>query len=194
MHEKQCFPVDIKLLSLLLHNHNICIFDGVVVTCISLFQFIMSSDESRAEIYFTTTQDIKGKIQPRFNEEGVLEYDLDKVLSSSRPSSMPVEYVLSNSIQESNQHENQAEVQHFRLERPIIQDEYDEELYCLARSDEDSKAPVRSDENNKTKDADAWLTKRNIIICVLILLFVMGGVAIYFGSISSGICIESLIV
>ena len=154
----------------------------------------MSSDESRAEIYFTTTQDIKGKIQPRFNEEGVLEYDLDKVLSSSRPSSMPVEYVLSNSIQESNQHENQAEVQHFRLERPIIQDEYDEELYCLARSDEDSKAPVRSDENNKTKDADAWLTKRNIIICALILLFVMGGVAIYFGSISAGICIESLIV
>ena len=52
----------------------------------------MSSDESTAAIHFTTTQDIKGKIQPGFNEEGVVEYDLDKFLSSFRPCSMPVQY------------------------------------------------------------------------------------------------------
>ena len=133
----------------------------------------MNSDESTTEVYFTAPHDIKGKIQPRFNKEGAIEYDLDKFLSSSRPCSMPVEYVLSNSIQESDQHENQVEEQHFRLERPVIQDEYDEELYCLARSDEDGKAATRSDEKNETKDADVWLTKRNIISCFLILLFVM---------------------
>jgi len=44
-------------------------------------------------------------------------------------------------------------------------------------------AAIRSDENNETKDANVWQTKRSIIICVLISLFVMGGVAIYFGAI-----------
>ena len=151
----------------------------------------MISDKSTTEIYFTTSQDMKGKIEPQFEEKGVVEYDLDKSLSSSRPCSMPVEYVLSNTIHKSNQLENQAELKHLRLERPVIQDEYDEELYCLARKDGDGDAAVMSYEKNEIKGSDVWLTKRNVIIFMLILLFVMGAVAIYFGSIRTGICIES---
>ena len=63
-----------------------------------------------------------------------------------------------------NQLENQAELKHLRLERPVIQDEYDEELYCLARADGDGDAAVMSYEKNEIKGSDVWLTKRNVIV------------------------------
>ena len=153
----------------------------------------MSSEESSTEMYFTSPEDITGKIKPPVDEEGVIEYDIDDSPSSSRTCFMTVEYVLPNSNQESYQHEVQAEVQHSRPMRPVIQDEYDEELYCLARSVEDGADTVRSDENNIPKYSDIWLTKRNIIICVMVLLCITGGLALYFGLTWTGICLESII-
>ena len=153
----------------------------------------MSSEESSTEMYFTSPEDIKAKIKPPLEEEGVIEYDIDDSPSSSRTCSMTVEYVLPNSNLESNQRETQAEVQRSRPFWPVIQDEYDENNYCLARSVEDGTATVQSNESNKPKYSDIWFTKRNIIICLLILLFITGGLAIYFGLIRTGICLEFII-
>ena len=156
----------------------------------------MSSEDSSTDIYFTSPEDIKVKIKPVMiepspvDEEGVIEYDIDDSPSSSRTCSMTGEYVLPNSNQESNQLEINAESQHSRPKRPVIQDEYDDDLYCLARSVEDGTATVRADENDKPIYSDIWPTKRNIIICLLILLFIMGGLVIYFGLIRTGICLE----
>ena len=153
----------------------------------------MSIEESSIDIYFTSPLDIKGKIKPPIDEEGVIEYDIDHSQSSSRTCSMTEEYVLPNSNQESNQHEMKAELQHSRPIKPVIQDEYDEDLYCLARSVEDGTASVRSDANEKPKYSNIWLSKRNIVIFVLILLCIIGGIAIYFGYIRTGICFKSAI-
>ena len=117
----------------------------------------MSIEESSIDIYFTSPLDIKGKIKPPIDEEGVIEYDIDHSQSSSRTCSMTEEYVLPNSNQESNQHEMKSELQHSRPIKPVIQDEYDEDLYCLARSVEDGTASVRSDVNEKPKYYDHTL-------------------------------------
>ena len=153
----------------------------------------MSSEETSTEMYFTSPEDIKAKIKPPLEEKGVIEYDIDDSPSSSRTCSMTVEYVLPNSNQESNQRETQAEVQRSRPFRPVIQDEYDEEFYCLARSVDDGSTAARFVEKKKPKYSDIWLTKRNIIICVLILLCIIGGIAIYFGLIRTGIRVEFII-
>ena len=153
----------------------------------------MSSEDISTDIYFTSPEDIKGKIKPPVDERGVIEYDIDDSTSSSRTCSMTGEYVLPNSNLESNQLEIKEEVQHSKPKRPVIQDEYDEDLYCLARSVEDDTGTVRSAENDNPKYSDIWLTKRNAIICLLILLFIMGGLAIYFGSIRTGISLEFII-
>ena len=153
---------------------------------------MMSDDESPTDLYFTSPEDIKGKVKPPIDEDGVVEYDMDESPPSSRPCSMKVEYVLSNSNQESIQHDIESEVQHYRPKRQVIQDEYDEELYCLARTVEDGGAVVRIDENHAGKGSNVWLSKRNILICVLILLFIIGGVATYFGLTKTGISLKSI--
>ena len=61
-----------------------------------LLEFMMSLNQNLEDVYFTSPEDIKGKIMFSANEEDVVEYDMDESPSNSRPYSMTEEYVLPN--------------------------------------------------------------------------------------------------
>ena len=162
----------------------------------------MSVNQNLEHVYFTSPEDIKGKIMFSANEEDVVEYDMDESPSNSRPNSMTEEYVLTNFKQNENQSALQAEINRPRPKKPVIQDEYDEDHYTLARSVKDSSndssysvtTSVDDDENKKSSPSagrykNCRLTKTKIILIVASAIFVVGilsGVAIHFTSSKKG--------
>ena len=162
----------------------------------------MSSNQNLEDIYFTSPEDIKGKIKFPSNEEDVVEYDMDESPSHSRPYSMTEEYVLPNFKQYENQSAHQAEINRPRPQKPIIQDEYDEDHYTLARPVEDSNynssysvtANVNDDENKDSSPSNGRykicrLTKSKIIIIIassIVAVGILSGVAIHFTSSKKG--------
>ena len=176
----------------------------------------MSFDENPIDIYFTSPQDIKGKLKPRTDEEGVVEYDMDDYPPRSRPYSMTSEYsmtgeyvltpscsraysmtgeyVLPDPKLKNYGQDIPADMQQPRPKKTVIQDEYDEDHYTLARPTESYADTVhreksldgeKKDSNlAKRHDTRFHLTKKKIPMCVLsssIFLFVLGGVGMYFG-------------
>ena len=158
----------------------------------------MSFNQNLEDICLTSPEDIKGKIKFPANEEDVVEYDMNETPSHSRPYSMTEEYVLPNFKQNENQTTSQAEINRPRPKKPVIQDEYDEDHYTLARPVEDCSynssylvtANVNDDEIKcSSPSAGRYkicrLTKTKIILIVASSIFVVGilsGVAIHFTS------------
>lgn len=162
----------------------------------------MSLNQNFEDIYFTSPEDIKGKIMLPANEEDVVECDVDESASNSRPYPMTEEYVLPNFKQNENQIALQAEFDRPRPKKPVIQDEYDEDHYTLARPVEDSNysgsysvtANVDDDENKKSSPSagrykNCRLTKTKIILIIASSILVVGilsGVAIHITSSMKG--------
>ena len=167
-----------------------------------LFEFMMSFNQNLEDIYFTSPEDIKGKIKFPANEEDVVEYDMDESPSHSRPYSMTEEYVLPNFKQNENQSARQAEINRPSPKKPVIQDEYDSDDYALARPVEDSSSNssysettnVNDDENKDSSPSvgrykNCHLTKTKIILIVasaIVVVGILSGVAIHFTSSKKG--------
>ena len=145
-------------------------------------------------------------------EEGVIEYDMDDSPPTSRPHSpvpstslsssssrspSPIgEYVLSKPTPKIQKDDFQVSTPVNRQKKQVVQDEYDEDHYTLART-ENQVDVARSDleiiptENLEKNSSDSsekgdrsfLLSKKTLIICfvsILVIISVGGGVAAYF--------------
>ena len=153
----------------------------------------MSFDQDPIEVHFCPPLGIKEKDKCQTNEHGVVEYYMDESQPSSRPYSMTEEYVLANPVKETNRDDIPEEIQPSRRQKPVVQDEYDEDNYCLARPSEDGSNSTRTEQKedeekmhtnaSKENQGRCYLTTIKTIICVLVILLVVslvGGGAAYF--------------
>ena len=165
----------------------------------------MNFDENNEDVYFTSPEDIKGKIKyhahDNTNEEHIVEYDINASSSSSRSHSMTDEYVLPDVKQNYYPSAPYADTDRPRLKKKVYQDEYDEDHYTLARPVEDwdgdpyiKKANVNEEEKKDSVSSGGIykccrLTKRKVIIFVIIAVLLVGvvaGVAVYILSSEKG--------
>ena len=112
-------------------------------------------------------------------EEGPLESR-----TPSRTSSIPEEYVLANPSEESNQIAGPSSIPQPRRARQVIQDEYDENNYTLARpSDDSNDDTLRTvDHEDNQRLARCSMTKRTkliLFICIFVVISVTGGIIAY---------------
>ena len=160
----------------------------------------MSIDENSIGIYFTSPQDIREKSKSISHQEDVDEYDTDDSPLSSSPCSMTEEYVLPNSRPGYIPEEVQVEMEKPRPKRCAIQDEYDDDLYCLARPVEEDASTIKTEqkkeeENNYNPsfglEKRRYITKKVLIICIFLsVAFVVVGAVAYFSTNTSGKIIE----
>ena len=105
----------------------------------------MSSNQYPIGIYFSTKKDIKKAKELRSEtiETGVIEYDSE--YSPPSPSYYPMieEYVLPRWTEKTNNDDIHPGMSQPSRKRPIIQDEYDEDNYTLARSSVNGGTAIR---------------------------------------------------
>ena len=159
----------------------------------------MSIDENLIGIYFTSPQDIRKKSKSISHQKDVDEYDTDVSPLSSSPCSITDEYVLPNSKPVYISEEVQVEMEKPRPKRCVVQDEYDDDLYCLARPVEEDAGTIKAEqkkeeENNNPSfglEKHRYITMKILIICIfMFVVFVLVGAVAYFSTNTSGKIIE----
>ena len=159
----------------------------------------MSCDKDPIEVYFCPPPKINVNKNPGTNETGkepgpndfgVIEYYMEESPSSFRRGSSTDEYVLSNPVEIKCKNDTQVGAQQPRQKKPVIQDEYDENHYCLARPSDDGTDTIRitrgdNEKNNTTNlgwNENCFVMKNKKIIwflCILVVVFAAGGVIAY---------------
>ena len=116
-------------------------------------------------------------------DENFFEYYEKDSPSLSRPQSVTEEYVLANPSEESNPIDTQDRDPLPKRTRPIIQDEYDEEHYTLARPSESENDAVIPEKSNSDKPMRyCTFTKNKKVIgffAVLLIVSLIAGMVVY---------------
>ena len=124
-----------------------------------------------------------------YQNNAFFEYYEEGSFSPSRISSIHEEYVLSNPSEDSNQVSAPTSIPQPRRTRQVIQDEYDEDNYTLARTSDDINDGARTAQHEDGQqltqskvNKKCTMTKHKkimFIIGVLIVISVAGGVIAY---------------
>ena len=113
-------------------------------------------------------------------DENFFEYYEEDSPIPSRPQSITEEYVLANPSE--NPIDSQDTILQPRRSRQVIQDEYDEDNYTLARDSNDGMVSVSPDKNNSDTPFGCCALSKNKkgvgFVAVLLVVSIIGGVVV----------------
>ena len=143
----------------------------------------MSGNVNANRTYPSVEQNTNGTPKTPTGDENFFEYYEKDSPTPSRSQSIPEEYVLANPSEESNPIDSQNTIPQSRRARQVIQDEYDENNYTLARASNDGTVIVSPVKNNDdTPFGCCALSKNKKVVCfvaVLLVVVIVGGVIVY---------------
>ena len=160
-------------------------------------------DEDSIEVYLTSPSDLAAFRKTQLNDipaiqKGTEEYDSHHFegsppsSSNPRENSLNDEYLISPQPKKNEGTHIQSGIPQPRPKKPVIQDIYDENHYCLPRSSEygfqdvltvETIGEKKDDDVSSEKRKNYSCTKNKIIICLIVCILALGaagGVVAFF--------------